>query len=204
MNDLRIELRFKNATLCRHIEERFASTALAMKSVKAGAAPLIGAASEAMGVTRAALSGLMRLSQSPWAYGRWSDSAQTISAYLNVPETELFPLRLYANLVGKVRPYMEVDSNEFLSLKSAEHLAIAPSLDAVPPNITEAIDGTLKQLTPLQEKIIRLRFGLDGEPQTLESIGDEMGRSGERIRMIEAQALARLRKLAKPLARIYA
>ena len=58
----------------------------------------------------------------------------------------------------------------------------------------EEIDTVLKTLTPREEKVLRLRFGLiDGKPHTLEEVGKEFNVTRERIRQIEAKAIRRLR-----------
>ena len=52
----------------------------------------------------------------------------------------------------------------------------------------------LSTLTPREEKVLRLRFGLeDGRPRTLEEVGHEFEVTRERIRQIEAKALRKLR-----------
>ena len=58
----------------------------------------------------------------------------------------------------------------------------------------EGIDEVLQTLTPREEKVIRLRYGLDdNKARTLEEVGREFGVTRERIRQIEAKAIRRLR-----------
>lgn len=75
--------------------------------------------------------------------------------------------------------------------------------DSVPPadlmlirsSLKRQLRACLEELDKKEEIVIRLRFGLDGqEPKTLKEIGEIMKLSRERIRQIEAQALAKLNK----------
>mgnify|MGYP003290829114 CR=1 FL=1 len=60
--------------------------------------------------------------------------------------------------------------------------------------LREQLSGVLKTLTPREEKVLRLRYGLeDGKMHTLEEVGDEFEVTRERIRQIEAKALRKLR-----------
>lgn len=72
--------------------------------------------------------------------------------------------------------------------------ALAPDDAALKTITNENIDGVLKTLTPREEAVIRLRFGLhDGRCHTLEEVGSEFNVTRERIRQIEAKALRKLR-----------
>jgi RNA polymerase sigma factor (sigma-70 family) len=60
------------------------------------------------------------------------------------------------------------------------------------------VQQALDELDEKEEKVLRLRFGLDGaDPKTLKEIGELMNLSRERIRQIEAQALDKLNRSQK-------
>ena len=72
--------------------------------------------------------------------------------------------------------------------------ALAPDEAALKTITNEDIDSVLKTLTPREEAVIRLRFGLeDGRCHTLEQVGLQFQVTRERIRQIEAKALRKLR-----------
>lgn len=72
--------------------------------------------------------------------------------------------------------------------------ALAPDDAALKTITNEDIDTVLKTLTPREEAVIRLRFGLeDGRCHTLEQVGEQFQVTRERIRQIEAKALRKLR-----------
>ena len=72
--------------------------------------------------------------------------------------------------------------------------ALAPDEAALKTITNEDIDSVLKTLSPREEEVIRLRFGLkDGRCHTLEEVGMEFDVTRERIRQIEAKALRKLR-----------
>ena len=109
--------------------------------------------------------------------------------------------------VDKVREIMRV-AQEPVSLETPigeeedSHLGdFIPDEDAPAPAdaashtlLKEQLSDVLKTLTPREEKVLRLRFGLDdGRPRTLEEVGKEFNVTRERIRQIEAKALRKLR-----------
>jgi RNA polymerase primary sigma factor len=90
-----------------------------------------------------------------------------------------------------------IDENGDLTLGDALEQTTIPSAETHSASIflKEQIERSLHKLSPMEEKVLRLRFGLDDDnPLTLKQIGDKMSLSRERIRQIEAQALNKLRK----------
>ncbi|NPV42934.1 MAG: RNA polymerase sigma factor RpoD [Firmicutes bacterium] len=72
--------------------------------------------------------------------------------------------------------------------------APAPAEAAAFMLLKEQLEDVLDTLTAREEKVLRLRFGLDdGRPRTLEEVGQVFGVTRERIRQIEAKALRKLR-----------
>lgn len=109
--------------------------------------------------------------------------------------------------VDKVREIMKI-SQEPVSLETPigeeedSHLgdflpdydAKAPAEEAAFTLLKEQLIGVLDTLTTREEKVLRLRFGLDdGRARTLEEVGKEFNVTRERIRQIEAKALRKLR-----------
>ena len=73
-----------------------------------------------------------------------------------------------------------------------------PSLEAARTLLRERLKEILVDLTPREQKILSMRFGLeDGITHTLEEVGKEFGVTRERIRQIEAKALERIREHRK-------
>ena len=73
--------------------------------------------------------------------------------------------------------------------------AVLPSQSAGRQLLKEYVKEILVELSPREQKILKLRFGLeDGVTHTLEEIGQEFGVTRERIRQIEAKALEKIRK----------
>jgi RNA polymerase primary sigma factor len=75
-----------------------------------------------------------------------------------------------------------------------DKIAVSPSDAAINLSLMEQTSSVLKTLSPREEKIIRMRFGLeDGNEHTLEQVGQAFAVTRERIRQIEAKALRKLR-----------
>jgi RNA polymerase primary sigma factor len=75
-----------------------------------------------------------------------------------------------------------------------DQAGVSPSDAVINLNLREQTAQVLKTLTPREEKIIKMRFGLeDGSEHTLEEVGQNFAVTRERIRQIEAKALRKLR-----------
>jgi RNA polymerase primary sigma factor len=71
---------------------------------------------------------------------------------------------------------------------------VSPSEAVINLNLKEQTEALLKTLTPREERVIKMRFGLgDGSEHTLEEVGQSFAVTRERIRQIEAKALRKLR-----------
>ncbi|HEY7335196.1 MAG TPA: RNA polymerase sigma factor RpoD [Bryobacteraceae bacterium] len=122
------------------------------------------------------------------------------------PTTEELAVKLELP-VGKVRKVLRI-AQEPISLETPvgeeeeSHLGdfiidrrvVSPSEAVINLNLREQTAEVLKTLSPREEKIIKMRFGLqDGSEHTLEEVGQHFAVTRERIRQIEAKALRKLR-----------
>jgi len=75
-----------------------------------------------------------------------------------------------------------------------DRMAVSPSDAVISVNLEEYTSQVLRTLTPREERVIKMRFGLeDGSEHTLEEVGQSFQVTRERIRQIEAKALRKLR-----------
>jgi RNA polymerase primary sigma factor len=90
----------------------------------------------------------------------------------------------------------EEDSHlgDFIEDKTAP----SPLETAIQDDLKVQVDRVLHELSPKEEKILRMRFGIgDDVPHTLEEVGQEFAVTRERIRQIEVKALRKLRHPSK-------
>ncbi len=91
------------------------------------------------------------------------------------------------------QPIGEEEDNEFGSFVEDENTP-SPAQTVYEELLKTKIEEVLSTLTPREQRILRLRFGLvNGKCYTLEEVGQKFGLTRERIRQIEARALRRLR-----------
>jgi RNA polymerase primary sigma factor len=81
-----------------------------------------------------------------------------------------------------------------------DRAVISPAEAVINVNLKEQTANMLRTLTPREEKVIKMRFGLeDGSEKTLEEVGQCFAVTRERIRQIEAKALRKLRHPSRSL-----
>jgi RNA polymerase primary sigma factor len=89
------------------------------------------------------------------------------------------------------RPIGSEEDGELGDLFNDEH-AESPEEEAVDSLRRREVRRAIAALPERQRRIVELRFGIGGEPKALEAIGKELGITRERVRQLEAEALARL------------
>ncbi len=121
-------------------------------------------------------------------------SAEELSEYLNMPLEKICEaLRASQEPVSLETPIGE-EEDSHLGDFIPDDSTLTPQDAASQTMLKEQLSDVLSTLTPREEKVIRLRFGLDdGRPRTLEEVGDVFKVTRERIRQIEAKALRKLR-----------
>ncbi len=92
-------------------------------------------------------------------------------------------------------PVGEDDEDSILAEFIEDDKTVSPSTEAGRTLLKERLKEILNDLTPREQKILGMRFGLeDGVTHTLEEVGSEFGVTRERIRQIEAKALEKIRE----------
>ncbi|MDX1383534.1 MAG: sigma-70 family RNA polymerase sigma factor, partial [Thermoanaerobaculia bacterium] len=121
-------------------------------------------------------------------------SSEEIGDWMAIEEVKVGELRQWGkSQVSLDRPLRDGEDATLLD-QVADASAESPQDAALRQGLRSAIDRALADLSPREELIMRLRFGLeDGVEQTLEEIGQLFGLTRERVRQIEAVALGKLR-----------
>ncbi|MFQ5912028.1 MAG: RNA polymerase sigma factor RpoD/SigA [Nitrospinota bacterium] len=130
------------------------------------------------------------------AHGREPTTAE-LAKELDQTEEEIDSiLRVYRSSLSLDAPISDGDDTRYLDLLESKDM---PSVeeDLARSSLAREVNALLKELSPREQAILRMRFGFDGEPMTLEEIGKKIGLSRERIRQIETKAKRRLRARAR-------
>jgi RNA polymerase primary sigma factor len=123
---------------------------------------------------------------------------EEIAAKLEIPVEEVTNLLQVADENVSLSTVIDEEHEFHLSDKLEQDVIPPADMALLRSSLKDHLYACLGELDPKEQKVLRLRFGLDeGEPKTLKEIGEMMGLSRERIRQIEAQALEKLNRSQK-------
>lgn len=121
-----------------------------------------------------------------------------IAAEMNISEEKVVDIQKIAQDPVSLETPIGEEEDSHLGDFIEDESASAPSDIAAYTMLREQLINVLHKLTPREEKVLRLRYGIDdGRPRTLEQVGREFNVTRERIRQIEAKALRKLRHPSK-------
>ena len=124
--------------------------------------------------------------------------SEEIASELNVPVAKVHHIqRISQDTVSLETPVWDDEEDSLLGEFVEDEKQLNPHEMATREMIRDEIKSILGDLTPREQKILKMRFGLDeyqGQTHTLEQVGTEFGVTRERIRQIEAKALERIRQ----------
>ena len=125
-------------------------------------------------------------------------TAEEIAQRLDIPSQEVVNLLQVADENVSLSTVIDEEHEFHLSDKLEQDVIPAADITLLKSSLKDHLYACLGELDPKEQKVLRLRFGLEeGEPKTLKEIGEMMGLSRERIRQIEAQALDKLNRSQK-------
>lgn len=123
---------------------------------------------------------------------------EEISQKLEIPVEEVVNLLQVADENVSLSTVIDEEHEFHLSDKLEQDVIPSADMALLRSSLKDHLYACLGELDPKEQKVLRLRFGLDeGEPRTLKEIGEMMGLSRERIRQIEAQALDKMNRSQK-------
>jgi len=126
-------------------------------------------------------------------YGR-EPTAKEIGKEMEIPPEKVGEIVKVSQLPISLESPMGEEENSHLGDFIEDRNALPPADAASRQLLKEQIDAVLSSLSPREQRVLQLRFGLeDGRSRTLEEVGKEFNVTRERIRQIEAKALRKLR-----------
>ena len=126
-------------------------------------------------------------------YGR-EPTAKEIGKEMEMPAEKVGEIVKVSQLPVSLESPMGEEENSHLGDFIEDRDTLPPADAASKQLLKEQIDSVLSTLSPREQRVLQLRFGLeDGRSRTLEEVGKEFNVTRERIRQIEAKALRKLR-----------
>jgi len=141
-----------------------------------------------------AINKLIRTSRSlVQEYGR-EPTSEEIARNMDFPVSKIRKILEIARATISLETPVGEEGDNHLGDLIKDCSAVSPAEAILNVNLKEKMESVLKILTPREEQVIKMRFGLgDGSEHTLEEVGRRFSVTRERIRQIEAKALRKLR-----------
>ncbi|SVA07100.1 uncharacterized protein METZ01_LOCUS59954, partial [marine metagenome] len=121
-------------------------------------------------------------------------SSEEIADRMDVPVSKVRKVQKIAQEPISLETPIGEEEDSHLGDFIEDRQVVSPAEAVINVNLKEQTDYVLKSLTPREERVIKMRFGVgDGSEHTLEEVGQSFAVTRERIRQIEAKALRKLR-----------
>jgi RNA polymerase sigma factor (sigma-70 family) len=173
--DYRVTVRIRNNNILKLIEDK--------------GLPQYKVASE-IGISYVTLIRYINMAESPLdVKNSIKESALKICTYFGKSLDEVWSLEQLTPIESNTRE-LEYSYHELTRLENVSDPILSLENDQLKENIDFTLDTKLR---PVESKILKLRFGFEGDPLSLAQVGDMLGVSRERVRQIEAKALRKLR-----------
>ena len=184
--DYRIEIKVKNNRLLTKME--------------AAGYPSVAKLAEAIGVGRGIIDRIVKMKSAALDdEGYYRPEALRVADFLNCTPYDIYPPAQMRGTMKENTAQITANANEVDSLTSSlRTLAFSPERKMILDEAKRALKNVLMTLTPREQRILDLRFGLTyGEEKTLDEVGAMFGVHRERIRQIESKALRKMRHPSK-------
>ena len=121
-------------------------------------------------------------------------TSEEIAARMDIPVTKVRRVMKIAQEPISLETPIGEEEDSHLGDFIEDRQVVSPAEAVINLNLKEQTESVLKTLTPREERVIKMRFGVgDGSEHTLEEVGQDFAVTRERIRQIEAKALRKLR-----------
>lgn len=184
--DYRVELKVKNNRL--------------WEKMQSAGFPTVADLAKAIGSSRSPIDHLLNLKQTAMTEnGEYRQIVLRIAAVLKCIPEDLFPKEQLHNKVARSTAAFTMDASEVLAVTSSlQSAAVSPERRLLQQDAQRVIAQMLLELTPREQRVLELRFGLNGgKEHTLDDIANMFQMSREAIRAIENKALRRLKHPAR-------
>lgn len=123
---------------------------------------------------------------------KWPHIIKTLYALTGKTETELFPEFLRMANLGAI----ETKKEETREVSAGLLLGLTRGVeknDELDVDLKDAIHSVIKTLTPRQQQVLNMRYGIGCEPHTLAAVADKLKVTRERVRQLEYKGICKLR-----------